>query len=293
MKSFPFAALVVCAVASAAVPTSNFCEDLAIGANSYAPGYSWRLDTAYFAESRLGQELNDWSWKYQYSATTGYPASITVDFLKGEGPKTYSFVPMEGGFYVQHSESSFEYNLFGTKADTLVRNAWKTQNDTVVDSAHIASWEHGLFGLQYQKPFVDTFKVFWSNDTLFDMYLPSRDRNTSTSLYYPSIDTCILRSQDGCECHNGSYSNLAVRAAWNDGFKIFRSKLDSSYGNDISIRFYRPVSAYTSVKRRGRTYAGQRPTEGWRWNGARPSATSNSTNPLELLRRGQIPAQVR
>lgn len=293
MKSFPFAVLVACVVASAAVPTSNLCEDAAIDANIYNPRYPWRLDTAYFAESPPGAKLNDWSWKHQYSATTGYPISITVDFFEGEGPKTYPFVPTESGFYIQNSELGFEHHAFRTNADTLIHNAWRTRSDTIVDSVRISSWGHGLFGLQYEKLFVDTLKVFWSNDTLFDMYLPSRDRNTSTSIYHPSIDTCFSISQNECECHNGSYSKLTVRAAWNDGFKISRSKLDSSNGNDISIRFYRPISAYTSVKRRVRANAGQWPTESLRWNGARSPEASSSTNPIELLRHGQIPQQAR
>lgn len=290
MKSFPFAVLVACAVAGAAVPTSNLCEDEQLFFNSVHPIFPWRLDSAYFAESPPGH-FNDWSWKYRYSGTTGYPTSITVDFLEGEGPKTYAFAPMEGGFYSQFSEGRIEHHSFQTRADTLVHTMWASQNDTLLDSARVLTWSHGRFGLHYEEGFVDTIKSFWSGDTFFDMDLPSRARSTSSSTYYPSIDTCFALSQDECACHRAPYSYLSVRTAWDDGFKITKSKLDSSNGNDINIRFYRPLSVYTSVKRRAKGSLGIRPAETFRWNGARSPGSSTSANPLEHLRHGQIPPQ--
>lgn len=292
MKSFPFAVLVACALAGAAVPTSNLCEDQAMGSYNIADRSVWRVDSVYFVETSPGNEPNDWSWKYRYSATSGYPSSITVDFLEGEGPKTYPFTPIDGGFYIQSSEKGFEYSTFQSKTDSFVIFSWTTRNDTIIDSTRVSIGAHGQFGLRYEKGFVDTIKSFWSGDTFFDMRLYSHARNTATTTYYPSIDTCFTLSQDQCACHRGSESELIVRTAWNDGFKISASQLDSTDGNYRTTRIYRPLSAYTSVRRRWRIQAAQRPVGSLRWNGARSSGSSTSANPLELLRRGQIPNQV-
>ncbi|MEK7393081.1 MAG: hypothetical protein AAB214_11000, partial [Fibrobacterota bacterium] len=282
--------LAVCTTIAAAVPTSNLCEDEALGTYNISERSVWRVDSVYFAETFPGQDLNDWSWKYRYSATTEYPISITVDFFEGEGPKTYPFTPMDGGFYVQSSEKGFEYSTFQSKADTFVIFSWTTRNDTIVDSTRVSIGEHGQFGLRYDKGFVDTIKSFWSGDTFFDMRLYSHARNTATTTYHPSIDTCFKLSQDQCTCHKGSESELIVRTAWNDGFKTSKSQLDSTNGNFRTTRIYRPLSALTTVKRRAKGSPVIRPAETFRWNGARSPDASSSTNPLEHLRHGQIPA---
>jgi len=283
--------LAVCTTIVAAVPTSNLCEDQALGFNTINERFAWGLDTAYFAESSPGQAVNDWSWKYRYSATTGYPTSITVDFFEGEGPKTYAFTPMEGGYYFQSSDKGITYSTFQSKADTVVSFGWTTRNDTIIDSTRVSIWEHGQFGLRYEAGFVDTIKSFWSGDTFFDMRLFSVARNTATTTYQASIDTCFTLSQDQCACHRGSYSELIARAAWNDGFKISTSKLDSTYSNYRTTRIYRPLSALTTVKRRAKSNLRIQSAEAYRWNGALSSDASSSTNPLELLRHGQIPAR--
>lgn len=281
--------LAACTTLGAAVPTSNLCEDQAMATYNIADRSVWRVDSVYFAETFPGQDSNDWSWKYRYSATSGYPSSITVDFFEGEGPKTYPFTPMDGGFYVQSSEKGFEYTTFQSKTDSFVIFSWTTRNDTIVDSTRVSIGAHGQFGLRYEKGFVDTIKSFWSGDTFFDMRLYSQARNTATTTYHPSIDTCFTLSQDQCACHRGSESELIVRSAWNDGFRISTSQLDSSHGNYRTTRIYRPLSALTSVKRKPKGSVGIRATEVFRWNGARSSEASSSTNPLELLRHGQIP----
>jgi hypothetical protein len=282
--------MAVCTTIGAAVPTSNLCEDQTMRFNDFSPSSAWRLDTTYFVETSPSATSNDWSWKYQYSATTGFPTSLTVDFFEGEGPKTHPFIPMDGGFYVQSSESGIEYDVYQTKADTFVHTVWTTKSDTIVDSTRVSTWEHGRFGLRHQQGFVDTIKSFWSGDTFFDMRLYSQARNTATSKYIPSIDTCFTLTKDQCACHTGFYSELIVRAAWNDGFKISTSYLDSSSGNYRTTRIYRPLPALTEVKRRGKANLRVRPAEEFRWNGSRPREAATSTNPIDLLRQGLIPA---
>jgi len=289
MRSILLVFLAVCGASIAAAPTSNLCEDIAVRFNDFSPRSAWRLDTAYFVETSPGETPNDWSWKYQYSATTGYPTSITVDFFEGAGPKLHAFVPMEGGFYIQSSDSGFEYSVFQSEADSFVHTMWTTQNGKIVDSTRVSSWDHGQFGLRYQGGFVDTIRSFWSGDTFFDMEIPSKARNTATFTYLPSIDTCLTPSQDQGLIRKGSYSESIVRTAWNDGFKITSSKLDSTYGNYRTTRIYRPLSAVTTVKRQARTNHPLGPAEPVRWNGSHPRESAISTNPIEQLRHGQIP----
>ncbi|MEN9306522.1 MAG: hypothetical protein RL173_454 [Fibrobacterota bacterium] len=283
--------MAVCTTIGAAVPTSNLCEDQALGFNTINKRFEWGLDTAYFAETSPGRAVNDWSWKYRYSATTGYPTSLTVDFLEGEGPKTYAFTPMDGGYYFQSSEKGITYSTFQSKADTIASFGWTTRNDTILDSVRVSIWEHGQFGLRYESGFVDTIKSFWSGDTFFDMRLYSHARNTATTTYHPSIDTCFTLSQDQCACHRESESQLIIRTTWDDGFKISAMQLDSTYGNYRTTRLYRPLSALTSGKRRAKSTLRIQAVETYRWNGARSSGASSSINPLELLRHGQIPTE--
>lgn len=272
---------------------SDVCQDWKTGLGSFDPAFPWKTDSAYFVETSKTEAPNDWSWKYQYGPSSRYPTSMTVDFLEGAGPRIYPIEPSKDGFTIAVSATVKEHYSFSYQVKDPIRmfvqQSWRTQNDTVVDSIFLASWNRQSFGLEISEGFADTLRTYWSGDTLFDAYIPSAARNRE-GLSRPSrIDTCRSVATDSCVCRNGSSPTSITRKPWGRGLVLRKARLDTTDGDDVSMFFLIPLDGDMAVEHRKSNPLHAKTPTSLRWNGARSSGSSTSTNPLELLRHGQIP----
>ena len=278
--------LLACAAATAAVPTTNLCQDWVFRGQEYAPDFAWRRDSVFTRETERGFPPNEFSWKFRYDAATGYPRSMAIHSFDGTKSPTLSVSATADGFTMEDVESRQSLiHSYESRNDTLVhRTQFIDQGQTKVIWVGKV-WATGRFETAAYDGMTDSTRSFLLQDTLRTIHWPGMDPNAQ------EIDNCTSPTPDSCVCRNSNLTTtLLARGPWNDGFSISSFWGDSAIYSTRIETYFLPFVANTGVARKaGGPRNPSRPSP-LRWNGTRPSATSASANPLEQLRRGQIPA---
>lgn len=259
-------------LAFSGLPSTNLCEDATFLLREHAPDFPWRQDSTHFLETE-GSYVNEASHKYSYDPATGLPQT-RVSYSNGDEPDRFVATPIQNGVVWEGSDTLLVRMEGETSIVSLRSRGGPILTSSMWKNGHRWSWVSGSD--------VDSGRSSWVGDTL-------RIRTWTPRLSgSPAVEDCVSPTRDSCICLNAEDPPKRIsRKSWGDGFVVASSQGNGVF-SELHEYFYQPFHPTTSMKPQSRNKLFRQPYP-IRWNGSRPSATSTSTNPLELLRHGQIP----